>query len=686
MRKNHRASLGKKAVAAVLASAFFALPVFARTANDTYIDELWHLKKVGAFQAWDQSLGFEGIVVAIIDSGIDIDHPDLKENIWRNHKEVAGNGIDDDLNGYVDDVFGWDFVGDDGDPRPEINGQYSVLAMNHGTIDAGIVAARGDNGKGISGVSWQTSIMAIRALGSDGLGSPQDVVRAVEYAVHNGAKIINLSFAGPIDDPELAIAMRRAYDAGVFVVAAAGNAPEGQSAVDLDKNPLYPVCADAGAAENFVYGVAATDREDALGAFSNYGAGCVDISAPGARMLSTQFYVPTSKDFGVPYGGYYNGTSLAAAVVSGAASLMLAIDRNLTPKQLMNIFTETSVRIDAQNPGFFGKMGRGRVDAAAAVRKVIEDRKVVNAMPVTTTATLVAPGAGGLVVAAPASARKSEVRLFSTDGSYIRSFAAFPDGFKGGVSLAAADFDKTAKRSIVVGAGPGGAPHIRIFDINTRAIGGFYAYDVNFRGGVSVAAADVDGDGKDEIVTGVGRGGGPHVRIFTPAGIPVGGFFAFDQKRRVGVMVASGDLNGDGKDDIVAVEPNGTEVRVFDGQGNRLLSFASPAARDLMLADIDADGKKDIVVRSGIRTVVATAYRVDGKKIASFDPSSFTVIATLDSVQGKQSPALRLPGIVFGALSGGAPTVVAATASGAPTGFAAFESSFRGGVVAVQTE
>src|SRR5690606_30958863 len=170
-----------------------------------------------------------------------------------NVKEIAGNGIDDDRNGYIDDIHGWDFVSNDNDPRPDVSGSYDVLGANHGTVDAGVAAARGGNGKGIAGVAWQATIMPLRALNSDGSGSPEDVVRAIEYAMHNGAKIINLSFAGPSYRPELAIAVRRAYDAGVFVVAAAGNAPQGGEPVDLDKTPLYPICLDRESDENFIY-------------------------------------------------------------------------------------------------------------------------------------------------------------------------------------------------------------------------------------------------------------------------------------------------------------------------------------------------------------------------------------------------------------------------------------------------
>ena len=113
------------------------------------------------------------MAIAIIDSGVDIDHPDLKDNVWRNLREVPDNSIDDDGNGFIDDVNGWDFVGNDNDPRPDISSGYSVIGANHGTVDAGVAAARGGNGKGIAGVAWQASIMPIRVLDSNGVGEPR---------------------------------------------------------------------------------------------------------------------------------------------------------------------------------------------------------------------------------------------------------------------------------------------------------------------------------------------------------------------------------------------------------------------------------------------------------------------------------------------------------------------------------
>jgi subtilisin family serine protease len=354
-------------VSPIASAAFSPFLVSAvREPNDTFYREQWYLPHIGAPEAWGTTLGFEGVVVAVIDSGVDVTHPDLQQNIWRNSDEIPGDGLDNDLNGFVDDVQGWDFVDNDSNPAPEFGTDSEAIAASHGTISAGIIAARGDNNQGLSGVTWQTQIMPLRALGSDGNGLTFSVVRAMDYAVTNGAKIINLSFAGNVDDSLLRIAAQRAYDNGVVVIASAGNAPSGGVATNLNNELVNPVCLDAGFSESFVIGVAATDEEDRRATFSNYGSRCIDVSAPGVRFVATQLFRPGTI-FGEAYGGFYNGTSLAAPVVSGVVALMLSVNMSLNPEQVVSILKSTAVSIDSKNPEFVGMLGAGRVNAAAAV-------------------------------------------------------------------------------------------------------------------------------------------------------------------------------------------------------------------------------------------------------------------------------------------------------------------------------
>src|SRR3989339_454561 len=135
--------------------------VFAQEPNDKYYDEQWYLEHVSAPQAWEEETGSSKIVIAVLDTGISFEHPDLKTNLWKNDGEVADNGVDDDENGFVDDAFGWDFVDDDNDPGPDASEDANPDAVSHGTVIAGIIGAQGDNRTGVSGVMWDVEIMNV---------------------------------------------------------------------------------------------------------------------------------------------------------------------------------------------------------------------------------------------------------------------------------------------------------------------------------------------------------------------------------------------------------------------------------------------------------------------------------------------------------------------------------------------
>jgi subtilisin family serine protease len=266
--------------------------------TDPLTAEQWSLKDDGAMgteSAWRQTTGAD-VTVAIVDSGVDLGHPDLAPNLWTNPGEVPGNGVDDDGNGYVDDVHGFDFVGGDGDPQD---------ANGHGTHVAGIVGARGGNGIGGSGVAWRARLMAVRVLDAEARGSTTAVAQGIHYAVDNGARIVNLSLAGPTATADVEEAVRYAQDHGVLIVAAAGN-----SGADLASAPTYP----AAYPEGDVLGVAATAQGGVLSSVSDYGPGA-DVAAPGEQILSTAL------------GGGYEwrtGTSMAAPHVTGALVLLAA--------------------------------------------------------------------------------------------------------------------------------------------------------------------------------------------------------------------------------------------------------------------------------------------------------------------------------------------------------------------------
>jgi PKD repeat protein len=292
--------------------------VFAHaTPNDPKFSQLWALHNIGqtggtadadidAPEAWDVATGSTDVVVAVVDTGIDYTHPDLVANMWTNPGEVPGNGIDDDGNGYVDDVHGYDFRNRDGNPFDD---------SGHGTHVAGTIAAAGDNGIGVVGVSWRARLMAVKFLGATGGGTTADAIRAITYAVDMGAVVINNSWGGGPYSQALLDAIRTTDAAGVLFVASAGNANS-----DNEILPTYPA---SYAVENLI-AVAATDHADARASFSSWGASSVHLAAPGVAILST---VPAVGTVGIADPSRYHlldGTSMAAPHVSGAAALLLS--------------------------------------------------------------------------------------------------------------------------------------------------------------------------------------------------------------------------------------------------------------------------------------------------------------------------------------------------------------------------
>lgn len=250
------------------------------TPNDTSYSRMWALNNTGqtggtadadidAPEAWEITTGDPNVIVAVVDTGVDYTHPELADNIWINTAEANGTAdVDDDGNGYVDDIYGYDFVDDDGNPMD---------TSGHGTHVSGTIAAVGNNSLGVAGINWQCQVMACRFLDANGSGYTDDAILAINYAVDNGAQVINCSWGGSGSSTSLEEAITSAYESGVLVVAAAGN-----DAVDTDTTPQYPSCYDV---DNII-SVAATNDDDELAYFSNYGEESVDMAAPGVSILS----------------------------------------------------------------------------------------------------------------------------------------------------------------------------------------------------------------------------------------------------------------------------------------------------------------------------------------------------------------------------------------------------------------
>jgi subtilisin family serine protease len=313
----------------------YAEPDFIMSANaqpnDSTFANLWGLHNTGqsngvvdadidAPEAWELTTGSRTIKVAVIDSGIDPTHPDLLANIWRNPKEISGNHKDDDGNGYIDDVWGWNFVGDNANPHDD---------NSHGTHCAGTIGAVGNNGLGVAGVCWQVSLVALKFLDSSGHGPTSDAAEAVSYATSIGVNLTSNSYSGNAYSQAMVDAIEEANAAGILFVSAAGN--DGSY---LEFYPAYP----ASYVSTNLISVAASTRKDELADFSNYGETSTDLAAPGDEVYST-----------LPGGGYgyKSGTSMACPHVAGACALLMAYRPSLSHLQVRDLILKSGDHLPA---------------------------------------------------------------------------------------------------------------------------------------------------------------------------------------------------------------------------------------------------------------------------------------------------------------------------------------------------
>ncbi|HEX3149423.1 MAG TPA: S8 family serine peptidase [Gemmataceae bacterium] len=324
-----------------MANVLYAEPDYASSLDVTpqdpqYADgTLWGLNNTGqssgvpdadidAPEGWDFGHDASSVKVAVIDTGIDYNHPDLAANIWTNPGEIAGDGIDNDHNGYIDDVHGYDFFDHDSDPMDDYN-------PSHGTHVSGTIAAVGDNNTGVVGVAWKAQLMALKIFGSSGSTFTSNEVEAINYSIKMGAKISSNSWGGTFYSDLLKDAIAAAGKAGQIFVAAAGN-----DSVNNDTAPHYPSAFNL---DNIV-SVASLTRTDTLSSFSNYGALTADLGAPGSSIYST---------YSLNLGSYatLSGTSMATPHVSGALALLKAAHPDWTVAQLKDQLLATTVPIPA---------------------------------------------------------------------------------------------------------------------------------------------------------------------------------------------------------------------------------------------------------------------------------------------------------------------------------------------------
>jgi subtilisin family serine protease len=304
--------------------------------NDPYFNQLWGMRSsssygIGAVSAWEKTTGNKQTVVAVIDTGVDYNHPDLIDNMWINSGEIPGNGIDDDGNGYIDDYHGWNAMTTGGNPMDDVG---------HGTHCSGTIGGRGNNSQGVVGVNWQVSIMPVKFLGPQG-GTTYDAIEAVNYVTDQKLRGVNIvlssnSWGGGGYDQFLYNAIERAKNTGILFVAAAGNGGSDGLGDNNDYTPSYPASYNL---DNIV-SVAAISSNGALTGFSNFGASSVDIAAPGYGIVSCNLST------GSVYSSM-SGTSMATPHVSGALALLYSYNPNLTWSDLKNILLQTKYAVSS---------------------------------------------------------------------------------------------------------------------------------------------------------------------------------------------------------------------------------------------------------------------------------------------------------------------------------------------------
>lgn len=329
----------------------YILSAFQRPNDPEFLSgALWNLDNTGdhsgvvdadidATDAWDRVTDASSIIVAVIDSGILPIHEDLAANLWINPSETAGNGLDDDGNGIIDDVHGMNAITGTGDPTDDVG---------HGTHVAGIIGAVGNNGLGVTGVAWKVQLMALKFLNADGDGSTSAAIQCIDYARTRGARILNASWGGGSRSRSLELAIQRTRSAGIVFVVAAGN-----DGSNNDATPTYPASYTS---DNLVV-VAATTRTETLASYSNYGATTVDLTAPGSEIRSAWFSGPQAY-------ADASGTSMAAPHVTGALALLAARHPRATYLQLIDATVQSVDRLET----LAGKVASGgRLNVASAL-------------------------------------------------------------------------------------------------------------------------------------------------------------------------------------------------------------------------------------------------------------------------------------------------------------------------------
>ena len=369
-----------------------------------YFDGIGSDHNLNAEAAWGITKGSHTTVIAIIDTGVALQHPDLAANVWTNPGEIPGNGLDDDGDGFVDDVHGWDFYNDDNDPKPDlgdgISGDRNVF---HGTFVAGCAAAVSDNGQGIAGASWYSRIMPLKVFTNTGGAPSAAITDAIYYAIDHGANVINMSFGSSLPSKAIYSAIEEASTKGVILVAAAGNGNAKTRSYPASFRGVIAVGGSgSGSASS---GSPAAMRERAR--FSQFGTKAVDVVAPAVDIVSTAVLSMNDEMAGYGKAGdfdyfYGNGTSFASPLVAGEAALLLSrvhelgldgcISADAIERIILTATTDVGDDPTDDPDGGAHWAGHGRVDFFAAVQQVGPQLVTAPKAPARMYATAADPG------------------------------------------------------------------------------------------------------------------------------------------------------------------------------------------------------------------------------------------------------------------------------------------------------
>ncbi len=593
-----------KQIVIFLLVLFFCFPTYA---FDPYEGQQWYLEKIKAPEAWLTTTGDPEVIVAIIDTGIDFDHPDLQENIWINNLEISGDGVDNDNNGYVDDYYGWNFIRNNNEVEPSLTGDYDVSAVNHGTFLAGLIGAIHNNDFGIKGVVGQVKIMPLIALDENGFGDSRAVAKAIDYAVNKGADVINLSFGGFQTDYTLKDAIWKAYKQNVVIVAGAGNNAVG--GIDLEQKKVYPICYDLEWAQNVVIGVGSSDEDNELSFFSNFGP-CLDILAPGRNLIGTVFQSEKFPDLQLYIDSGYEGTSFSTALVSGAVAMLKSVNRSLSVNQIIEMIQQSATDISGVNLNYESQIGAGLLNIKGALDLLLQDNGSYRGLSYFFSAD-----------------RELHANILQYDSNFkLRADVEALGGEFSGLNIAGADLDGDNLNDLVVGARHGAMPFVRGLSPEGLMYSSFLGFESEFRGGVRAVAGDVNGDGIVEYVVVPQSGRQPVVRIFSFNGQLIKEFSAFDSKYNQGLTVAVGNVTGDEKDEIIVGAPTGAlpEVKVFDYAGNLLKTIMVYAENfrggvNVLAENMDDDKYAEILVGVGQGGgPQVRVFKYSGQVLASF--------------------------------------------------------------------